>query len=98
MGRRRVSEPMREMRATFALILVVALVALSGCGGEGGTPSVESTTTREPATASSARSTKQSLRARAERLYERDCPVPEYGGPCVEGPMAFERQLRAQQR
>lgn len=80
------------------LMLVVALVVLSGCGGDGGASSVESTTTRHSAPVGAAHLTAEQLRARAERLYELDCQVPEYGGPCVEGPMAFERQLRAQQR
>jgi hypothetical protein len=80
------------------LMLVVVSVLLFGCGGAAGTRSAESTISREPAAAGAVHATKQSLRVRAERLYERDCLVPEYGGPCAEGPMAFERQLRGQRR
>jgi hypothetical protein len=72
----------------MSVLLLAVTLGASGCAGSG---SVESATSQDPEPASPARSTEQRLKTRGQRLYEHNCPVPEYGGPCAEGPMAFER-------
>ncbi len=80
----------------------VAMVVLAGCGGSGGRVTTARVTapTATPAVGLASRASTPVKPARlaaprpkprGQRLYERVCAVPEYGGPCAEGPLAFER-------
>jgi hypothetical protein len=107
---RRVQEAMKRIFATVALALAIAFVlsscgssgsAASGAGSittQARKPAMSTATPAAPkpnrAPARPTRASEKQSKARGQRLFERDCPVIEYGGPCAEGPMAFEPTSR----